>query len=273
MRSGTTTRGWEAIIDRLLQAIYGVFCYFLLLNSSVYSLRPTAYSLLTSSFILLTSSFTAASASVWYVDQDNLSGIEDGTTWTTAFTTVQAGINAASAASGGEVWVAEGRYMEAIVLSSNVSVFGGFAGVESIFDERNIRTNQTVIDASIADNGSPALHCVQMASVRNCQINGLTITGGRAVRRDQIETGIGGGIYYRYASLSTISDCVITRNHADGIGGGGIFSYNASLKLERCLLTENTTRGEGGGLLLADASAVLTNCVFWGNSADGGGGG
>ena len=55
-----------------------------------------------------------ASASVWYVDKDN-SGAQDGTSWITAFSTVQQGIDAAANTPtlDAEVWVAEGVYNEA----------------------------------------------------------------------------------------------------------------------------------------------------------------
>ena len=53
-----------------------------------------------------------AFSAVWYVDKDNASGTEDGTTWATAFTTIQPAIDAAHADGGGEVWVAEGVYDE-----------------------------------------------------------------------------------------------------------------------------------------------------------------
>ena len=39
-------------------------------------------------------SILQALAAVWYVDKDNTSGTEDGTTWATAFTTFQPAIEA-----------------------------------------------------------------------------------------------------------------------------------------------------------------------------------
>ena len=44
---------------------------------------------------------TATHAAVWYVDIDNTSGKEDGTSWATAFTAIQPAIDAASADGGG----------------------------------------------------------------------------------------------------------------------------------------------------------------------------
>ena len=53
-----------------------------------------------SAFILLTSSFSHAA--VWYVDKDN-AGAEHGTSWATAYVTIQPAINASINGTGGEV--------------------------------------------------------------------------------------------------------------------------------------------------------------------------
>ena len=53
-----------------------------------------------------------AHAAVWYVDVDNTAGPWDGTSWPTAFQTIQEGIDATFGYGGGEVWVAEGVYDE-----------------------------------------------------------------------------------------------------------------------------------------------------------------
>lgn len=77
---------------------------------------------------------------VWYVDKDNSSGTDDGTTWNTAFDTNQEGIDAAFNAGGGEVWVANEARMSivhaapndvntgSIVMKENVALYGGFIG-------------------------------------------------------------------------------------------------------------------------------------------------
>ena len=96
-------------------------------------------------------------ADVWYVDKDNASGIEEGTSWSTAFTTIQTAVDAASAAGGGEVWVAEGTYPESITLSSNVRLYGGFDGTEASLSARDPVGNVTTIDASAGDAGGSDL--------------------------------------------------------------------------------------------------------------------
>ena len=55
----------------------------------------------------------------------------DGLSWATAKATVQAGLDAASALRGGEVWVAAGTYVEHVTLSAWVHLYGGFAGTEA----------------------------------------------------------------------------------------------------------------------------------------------
>ncbi len=56
------------------------------------------------SIIVLLSSHSFGA--VWYVDKDNVSSVEDGTTWATAYTTIQPAIDVAFTDGGGEVWVA-----------------------------------------------------------------------------------------------------------------------------------------------------------------------
>jgi hypothetical protein len=111
--------------------------------------------------------FQSASAAVWYVDKDNTSGTEDGTSWATAYPTIQPAIDAASADGGGEVWVAEGAYDEtrvspfhepvvdtgSLVLKSGVDLYGGFIGLgaegnETAREERDWESNLTTIDGS-----------------------------------------------------------------------------------------------------------------------------
>ncbi len=66
------------------------------------------------------------------------SDLNDGSSWSQAKLTVQAGIDAATAASveGGEVWVEAGTYMERIALKGYAHVFGGFDGTETLLAQR-----------------------------------------------------------------------------------------------------------------------------------------
>jgi predicted outer membrane repeat protein len=109
-------------------------------------------------------------------------------------------------------------------------------------------------------------------------ISGLTITGGRTD-----VNGGGGGIVSVNASL-TVSDAVITGNHA-GEDGGGIFVYGGaanpgSLTLRNSTLSGNSA-GEngadddayGGGVYATSTPMTVVNTTVSGNTAGGDGGG
>ncbi len=70
----------------------------------------------------------------------------DGLSWATAKKTVTNGL--AASVSGDEVWVSKGTYVESVTLTSGVGLYGGFAGTETTRDQRNWKTNVTVIDGN-----------------------------------------------------------------------------------------------------------------------------
>ena len=98
----------------------------------------------------------------------------DGLSWSTAKRTVQTGLNAA--ASGDQVWVAAGTYVQCVTLKAGVALYGGFAGGETSLSQRNWTTHVTILDGNQAGSvvTSPA---GAMASTR---IDGFTIRNGQA---------------------------------------------------------------------------------------------
>ena len=71
----------------------------------------------------------------------------DGLSWANAKQTLAGGIQAAGA-SGGEVWVKAGTYLDRITVPAFVHLYGGFAGAENQRSGRNISANPTIIDGS-----------------------------------------------------------------------------------------------------------------------------
>ena len=115
----------------------------------------------------------SASAAVWYVDKDNTSETEDGTSWATAFTMIQPGIDAAFGDGGGDVWVAEGIYSGAgvvVAMKANVHIYGGFSGSEDNRDARNWNRFRTNID------GEESARCVHGSD--NATLDGFSIVNG-----------------------------------------------------------------------------------------------
>ncbi len=215
---------------------------------------------------------------MWFVDKDNISGTEDGTSWATAFTTIQPGIDAASVAGGGEVWVAEGIYDEprtspnadpsgvdtgSVVMKSGVSIYGGFVGTETARSERDWEIHVTTIDGSTSRGGSPAYHV--LATSGNARLDGFTITGGNA--NGPSWSGQGGGMFNSSSSL-TLANCTFL-NNASNFTGGALFNRSdASPTITNCSFIDNFA-GTSGGAIANDTrnNPTLTNCSFIGNSA------
>ncbi len=240
------------------------------------------------SYIVITLSFSlTANAATWYVDIDNTSATQDGTSWQTAFTTIQPAIDAAYNDAGGDVWVAQGIYDEqrtsyphdgddantntgSVMMREEVHIYGGFAGDEIYLEDRDWEANETIIDGSTARNGEPAYHVVVGAN--NSTLDGLTVTGGNADGDGWATTGSGGGMYNYDNSSPTVSNCTFTGNSAEY--GGGMYNYdNSSPTVSNCTFSNNSALDEGGGMYNRDSSPTVTNCTFSGNSAlDEGGG-
>jgi len=212
--------------------------------------------------ILLVCSVGAA-ADVWYVNAANTGGAQTGTTWATAFTKVQEGIDAAFSDGGGEVWVAQGTYGEArisfphgfdagntgsIILKEGVDLYGGFAGTETQLSQRDPATRVTTLDGSTARGGQPAYHVVAVVDVQNkVTLDGFTISGGEVPESYVGSAGTG--------------------------GGAGIFSYYSTLKIKDSIFRVNTVQYGSGGALSAYASnTIVDGCLFQGNFAGSGGG-
>jgi len=101
--------------------------------------------------------------------------MEDGRSWDTAFSTIQAGIDAVTATGEpGEVWVAKGNYTAmgdtVIALAPFCDVYGGFAGTETARDQRDFRKYPSTID------GEDVRACVWGAD--NARLDGFVVTRG-----------------------------------------------------------------------------------------------
>lgn len=137
----------------------------------------------------------------------------DGSSWALAKRTVQAGMDAVSAA-GGEVWIAAGTYAEHVTLSPYVYVYGGFAGTESTRDVRDWAANRSVLDGSGTGDVITARNCHRLSA-----LDGLTVRGGRS------------GIRCDWSS-PTIANCTITGNSSCGICCNG-----SSPAIDGCSIT------------------------------------
>ncbi|MBN1489457.1 MAG: right-handed parallel beta-helix repeat-containing protein [Phycisphaerae bacterium] len=177
----------------------------------------------------------------------------DGSSWTQAKRTVQASIDAASAA-GGDVWVRAGTYYERITLRPYAHIYGGFAGTENARDERDWATNETILDGR-ARGSVVSIEVGWQAGT----IDGLTIRNGRAPR--------GGGIYCD-SSSPMIANNTITGNTAFQYGSG-IYCDSSSPMIANNTITGNTAFQYGGGIYCDSSSPTIANNTIGGNTASG----
>jgi hypothetical protein len=196
-------------------------------------------------------------------------GLNDGTSWTNAFTNLQSAI--ARATVGAEIWVAQGTYYPGLSRSNlflcpaTVPLYGGFTGTESSRSQRDWEVHPAILSGDIGALGDwqdNVYHVVK--GVNGGRLDGFTVTGGNANHPTAWDLQEGGGIYCDWWNTTNFLavNCRITGNVAVDTGGGGFAGTYVN-----CTVVSNIAR-LGGGLGLA----VTTNCWFQGNRATAGGG-
>ncbi|HEU0297725.1 MAG TPA: choice-of-anchor Q domain-containing protein, partial [Anaerolineales bacterium] len=209
----------------------------------------------------------------------NATGLNDGSSWTDAYTDLQAALSTAS--SGDEIWVAAGTYKptsstdrtNSFALKNGVAIYGGFAGTETLRTQRNPATNVTILSgeigaAGIADN---SYHVVIGSGTNSTAVlDGFTITAGYADDLD-IDHGGGGGMFISNGNPA-LTNLIFSANTA--LHGGGLFNDNSSPTLAHVTFDSNTSSySDGGGMYNYMSSPTLTDMIFSNNSAAWAGGG
>jgi hypothetical protein len=195
-------------------------------------------------FVVATCFFTGATCSTWYVDRSASPG-GDGTSWETAFRTIQQGVAAAS--NNDSVLVAPGNYVENVY-------FGGKNIILSSTDP----FDPDVVANTIIEPGKGGGSAVgfQGTESETCVLSGFTIRNG--------DSSIGGGVRGGTADVhthATIRRNVITSNSANQ--GAGL-AYCDGL-IESNTISEN--HGYNGGGLFQCNGAIRCNTIS-GNTAD-----
>jgi hypothetical protein len=169
-----------------------------------------------------------AGAADLFVDGATGDDARDGLTWATALATVTEALGRAAATPGSDVVsVAEGRYVERLVVPADVTLLGGYPRGGG---GRDILAHPTVLDGARA---GPVV--VLGVGTDACLVEGFTITNGRSVEEQQA-----GGVNV-VASGATVRWCVIERN--SGCAGGGVLIDGQGLpvtpQVDRCVIRGN----------------------------------
>jgi hypothetical protein len=230
----------------------------------------------------------------FYVKHD-AAGINDGSSWDDAYTSLQTAL--ASANTGDVIWVAAGTCLptqesggtgnefKTFQLKNGVELYGGFAGNEdpSTFEleDRDFEINETILSGDLG-GGVQVYHVfrhVNLGLNSTAVLDGFTISGGKANGSDPDNKGGGmlnSGTSSANGSSPTIRNCVFKNNEA--AEGGAIFNSRYSNPvITRNTFLNNTATLKGGAVFNIRNTPTFSHCNFNGNavtstgSNDGGG--
>jgi len=185
-------------------------------------------------------------------------GSGDCSSWSNACT-LQTALSVA--VSGDEIWVKKGVYYPGVnradtfTLKNGVALYGGFAGTETMRDQRNWQVNKTILSGDIDHDdintdgnfiaetwndiwGANAYHVVSDVGTDNTAVlDGFVITAGLATGPWPSERG------------------------------GGVFNSGGSPKITNVTFSGNYATNYGGGMSNMTSSPILMNVTFTGNRA------
>lgn len=208
----------------------------------------------------------------------------DGSTWATAFLTLQDALTVDGLSSGDEIWVANGTYKPTSGTSQfathqlvdGVKVYGGFSGYgqaeEEYLYQRDWISYETILSGDIDGDDfldSENSHAVVTgAGTASTRLDGFTIKMGYA----DFNLADGAGMK-NMADSPTVANCIFRDNWAygdDGDGAGMSNDYYSSPTVINCIFIDNSAGDDGGALVNKHGSSgTFTNCVFVGNSTQG----
>ncbi len=229
----------------------------------------------------LTFLLIALSTALWaqvYVNA-SATGANDGTSWANAYTNLHSATY--NAASGSEIWVAAGTHkptrsftgsiaadarQHTFRIKNNVKVFGGFNGTETAREQRNWRTNQTILSGYL-EQMSRTYNIVRFeGNSSDTELDGFILEDAQAYGTNALEQR-GPAIYSSNASPK-IKNCVFRDNLAQ-IHGGAVYATLGAITFENCIFSDNTVATYDGGAvyLHENTNAKIINCLFDGNTS------
>jgi hypothetical protein len=263
-------------------------------NRQLFSSTPSVkHPILRGCFILLLSfaELLPSQAKTIFV-KANASGLNNGTSWTNAYTDLQVGLS--NAVSGDEIWVAKGTYKPSpsnvqdqnafFAMLPNVKIYGSFAGTEANLADRipSVRAaNVSILSGDLDDNDNSgdlqsntfnfgnSYNVISNISNgltnANALLDGFTISGGNTQ-----DVSAGGGMLNANSSPSIVN-VTFTRNY--GRNGGGMFNNASSTSLSNVTFLDNAAGFFGGGVNnVGGSTPSLNNVTFKQNRAGYGGG-
>lgn len=254
--------------------------------------------------LLFVGSSTFLSAQATLFVKHDATGLNDGSSWVDAYTTLQPAINAA--VEDDQIWVATGTYLPTLdnpgstdnttrdrsfYINKKISIYGGFLGIESNLTNRDWTVNETILSGDLGVSGvdtDNALHVVFFDSrngvfpfLLGALLDGFTVEKGNA-NKTSFMSNRGGGLYnygeVNLICLPYITNCKFRDNKAGS--GGAMFNagYDGTCnpQIEACMFENNSSTDHGGAIFNDGTEGVASpriyNCIFTNNISGAGGG-
>ncbi|MAB49094.1 MAG: hypothetical protein CMC05_10735 [Flavobacteriaceae bacterium] len=224
-----------------------------------------------------------------YVDA-NASGANNGSSWTDAYTTIDAAL--AGATPNSKIWVAKGVYKPTAqntpleINDTSIAIYGGFNGTETQLSDRDLTvintTNATIItgdmndddiDGDFTSNKSDNADRLILVDATNITIDGFVLENIYDTSSN-VNSQDNGVIYSKYNGASTwienltIKNSIFKNNYSNDFLIKG-FGLKDNFKLQNVSFTNNISTGQSIILLLADRFneiyANFTNVLFANN--------
>ncbi|WP_052345586.1 T9SS type A sorting domain-containing protein [Alkaliflexus imshenetskii] len=201
-----------------------------------------------------------------------------GFTWSDA-TSLQHALSIANA--GDEIWVAAGIYYPtsgsdrnaSFVLKDGVSLYGGFEGTETSLQQRNWRTNQTILSGNIGNaalDTDNSYHVVKAVGNDTNPVTDATLFDGFIIEKGYAnqysnDNNNGGGILLLNASPRVVN--VWFRNNYSASRGGAVYGNGTSNAVfANVIFTDNRSNDDGAGAY-ALGPMTFYNCLWYNNEA------
>ena len=195
---------------------------------------------------------------VHYVALDSAASSAPYASWTTAATSIQDAVDAATV-PGALILVSNGVYA-----AGSRTVGGNMMNrvvVTNLVQVRGLNGPEATVIQGYPTAGDNAVRCAYLGD--RAVVAGFTLRNGATrAQGNFVDDAAGGGVWCASHS-ALLTNCVLSGNFAVSAGGGALGGT-----LINCLISSNYARGGGG-----TSSAILKNCHLVGNSAFSSGGG
>ncbi len=232
---------------------------------------------------------------VLVVDESAAGPVYDGTSWTTAYKTLQDALFDTNLIGNGgsntytKIWVAEGDYYpdegycqvdndraSTFELVESVEIYGGFLPGDLAVEDADPVSNVTTLSGDLDGDASFAGNAYHVVSATDGQTDATTMLKGFNIVAGAADGGFpndrGAGLFLTDFDYPIIDSCIISDCMTSNYGAAVYCSYTYT-EFTACEFNNNSALDDGGAVHLAnDGGVEFYECKFTGNSSDGSGG-